>query len=272
MNKRESPRLVDTIDRESIEKEKRELLSGFNFELQRDIIRQFAIKAGIQEPHLAPKEAVSDYNGPGQAHYDRGRSEEYLGISFNKLFKIEPDPVKRKLLFWHILNHEQIHAATSDADGTSGYQPSLAPLFELWNEGVTEIVARAVTKEFYIANGYSAAKVPGGYPVQVEFVELVAKKVSEVVGVGPEAVQEAIICGMFLRHIFDEGLEELLASVLPSDLFKKFAFASNEDMQQFIDSSKPEKLELDLKDVNPTIYKRFWYSLLALLGKIQRTK
>lgn len=268
MNQGEMAPQTKTLDAKAVEIEKTRLLAEFDFDLQRQIIRSHAERAGIQEPYLAKKEDILDYEGDALAHYIRKKDKQVLLVNFKKLIEVIPDPEKRKLGFWHIINHEQIHAASSDERGTLGYSSSGFPLYELWNEGVTELVARTVTKEYFTANGYSTAKVPGGYQTQVEFVELIAQKIGEVNGINQKVALEAIIHGMFTREdIYKQGLNELLGGIIPEEFFDaKLPTISSEEMQKIINNFRPKELAPSL-DQNPSTLRNFWGVLRKLIQK-----
>lgn len=241
------PAIENQITAERVKKEGEELLAGFNFELQRNIIKSITEKCDISNPNLVTLRRIRNMDDPEAFGFYYPHTErEYIGINFAALLQEKTDPEKRKLFFWHLLNHEQLHAASAELEyGSMGYQSALGS-FKMFNEGVTEMIARVVTREYYNANGHVSEPVPNTmYQVPVDFVELLIKKISSTVGVGEDIVREAIIRGFFERQRFlEEEFMELCSDVLPKSFARDLQWANSSDMKRAISSSNLVDLKL----------------------------
>ncbi len=117
-----------------------------------------------------------------------------------------------KSLFLHALIHEQVHAVSTVVspgpiepdEFTTGYQKGFSMV--LWNEGVTESIAREVGPQYKHQLGLGADLYSSGkkevYKIPVRFVKEVVEHIAKKVGIPSDTVWGAIKRGYF-DHTLD---------------------------------------------------------------------
>ena len=122
-----------------------------------------------------------------------------------------------------VLIHEELHAATElQALGYVGYQHFQS--YQVWNEGVTEKLARELTEKYYKSSAdfskYDQAQ-SYNYESAVLLLDVVIAKLSETTGFDQETIWGAIKRGMFENTSLEtKELQELFGQTLPANFFK----------------------------------------------------
>ena len=148
-----------------------------------------------------------------------------------------------------VLTHEELHAATElQALGYVGYQHFQS--YQVWNEGVTEKLARELTEKYYKSGAdfskYDQAR-SYNYESAVLLLDAVIAKLSATTGFDQETIWNAIKRGMFENTSLEtKELQELFGQTLPADFFKDLRTMSptNEmEIHQLIEKINQGSLE-----------------------------
>lgn len=204
--------LMRRLIQEEAEKCGREKGSSLNF-LEQDRIGEIEIRTldssmPISFYNSATNEIEVDFNGMAE---QAERQNPFLSKEGFKAYLVA------------VLIHEQLHAATElQALGYVGYQHFRG--YQVWNEGVTEKLARELTEKYYKSSAdfskYDQSR-SYNYESAVLLVDAVIAKLSETTGFDQETIWNAIKRGMFENSDLEtKELQELFEQALPADFFK----------------------------------------------------
>lgn len=228
------------IEESAERRELDQLLKEFNFSLLKSLIEERVRSIGIRDINLTPAEEIFSFKS-NTALGDHNSNNGQIGINISLLRKYTENIVLRKIMFIRVLIHEQVHAvSTSEISSRVGFSstdfgPIKITSFRLWNEGVTEKLARELMKQYMYSNGNSGEKVPvflGSYDIPVEFVEFFIKKIAEGTEFDKQTIWNAILKAFFIEGtITDEDLE----GIFPSGFYQELEFSDKGDLIMGID-------------------------------------
>lgn len=204
--------LIRRLIQEEAEKCGREKGSSLNF-LDQSRVGEIEVRAHddsipISFYNSATNEIEVDFNGMAE---QAERQNPFLSKEGFKAYLVA------------VLVHEELHAATElQALGYVGYQHFRS--YQVWNEGVTEKLARELTEKYYKSGAdfskYDQSK-SYNYESAVLLLDAVIAKLSARTGFDQETIWGAIKRGMFENTSLEtKELQELFEQALPVDFFK----------------------------------------------------
>lgn len=220
-------------------------LEQVDFEMIKDICAGVLRKAGVGE-NRAEKISLSIVNKKGAnfTNYLSGTKAYYDPIDEDVTF-VKPFVPSRVQRFTNLLVHELVHAISdsneNDPETDEDYKSNLgldAQEFDgklfgfsyyknnylLLNEGVTELVAEAITHEYFRRKGETVEDVSlterNVYLSGKAVVELLAKSIAYRTGVSEDAAFKAIARSMF-NYDFDEFVKLTEEDLVLKELLEK---------------------------------------------------
>ncbi|GEM_PF-4648230 len=213
-----------------------EALTSLDFNLIKRLIQEEAEKCGrekgstlnfLDQSRVGEIEVRSQDSSMPISFYDAATNE--IEVDFNGMAgqAEQQNPFSSKEGFKAylvaVLIHEELHAATElQALGYVGYQHFRS--YQVWNEGVTEKLARELTERYYKSSAdfskYDQAK-SYNYESAVILLDAVIAKISATTGFDQQTIWNAIKRGMFENTDLEtKELQELFEQTLPADFFK----------------------------------------------------
>ncbi len=219
-----------------------EALNGLDLELIKRLIQEEALKSGrekgsnlnfLDQGRIGEIEARGHESSMPISFYNSATNE--IEVDFNGLAEqaerqnpfLTKEGLKAYLVA--VLIHEELHAATElQALGYVGYQHFRS--YQVWNEGVTEKLARELTEKYYKTTAdfsqYDQSK-SYNYESAVLLLDVVIAKLSAATGFDQQTVWNAIKRGMFENTSLEsKELQELFEQTLPADFFKNLRTAN----------------------------------------------
>lgn len=205
------------------------LLEEYDPDFLKEWLRRVALKSGIEKalPQVSIAEIHNSETLKAQGKYEPGKGRIFVNIEKIEKSQETPDTVKKQ--FFHVLIHEGLHAASTPDAYQSGFMEYFGG-YMLWNEGVTEKIAREVSQEYFLAKGYGEFEsMSGAYDIPVSFVDFVIEHLAEKTEVGKELVWNALIRAYFYEHELDFSGNE---NIVPADFYKKLKYAGIKDLEK----------------------------------------
>ena len=248
------PEQTDQTKKEkALHPELQEIVDEFDFSRLKDILAEHARGAGISEDdiYLVPPENIhGQTRSIGQYNPDIERPS--IGLSYDDIqgraneFRVDP-----KLLGMRTLIHEEIHAATDQARNREeqqdikqvGYHRLGTHLMRLWNEGVTERLAREVLVTYgksigtissvdldnFIQTLNKRRESSKIYNNEVDLVDAFIIYLAQQTGVPEETVWRAIIADQFRgARLFTMDFVAETSDMFPPNFMDDFTNAQND--------------------------------------------
>ena len=206
-------------------------LEQVDFEMIKDICASILRKAGVDESRVEKISLdIVNKKGGNFTNYLSGTKAYYDPTDGDVTF-VKPFIPSRVQRFTNLLVHELVHAISdsneNDPETDEDYKSNLGldakeydgklfgfPYYKnnylLLNEGVTELVAEAITHEYFRRKGETVEDVSlterSFYLSGKAIVELLAKSIAYRTGVSEDVAFEAIVRSMF-NYDFDEFIK-----------------------------------------------------------------
>jgi len=263
----ESPPVKPEKKEKPLHPKLREIVAEFDFSLLADLLHEYIIKTDKNpaDINLIPPEKFHGNDHGMAGSYDAKRHD--IGLSYDHIWALSNNlDVDTRLFALRTLIHEEIHAATDQKNDSPnlyqvGYDQVVGRtrLFGLWNEGVTETLAREILQKYIQATEPESAKevslllhtletkqsrrVP--YRSEVNFVEIFISFLAKQIGLPKDVVRGGVIRGLIEGQQMDEKeFRSLAEEIFPPDFF--------DDLEQAGSSLTIKRItrELETKEEN----------------------
>lgn len=249
------------------------ILQGIDFVEMERIFKNIAARSGINTETMSfiTPEGIEHGSAGWSAVAAYDKEGNLITLSYEKIKEVaDALGLDTELAVIKVLCHEETHA-TSKIEcyglGTTLLDPQFRRdekegygryrrgrnyeefLFYLFDEGVTEKLAREVFIEYARATGIAHTEAftkfmqvlkekptQMSYAVPVEFVEAFIKKISDISKTSKDAVWRAVVRGQREGvELLSEQMQEVLKEVVPPEFLEKLAHAhSDEDLENLM--------------------------------------
>ena len=255
-------------------------LDRFNFDILEQMFKERLQKTGIPvaEANVLRRDRISNLNHPlvGLGGYNTSTNEILIGFTNFRNYASRNN-TDRYFTFAEILIHEENHAVSKtrcwnlkkenneplstqsgysfnvSAPDESGAYEGVGRVFNLFNEGVTEINALDMTEEYLRRTGDLDKKKftylrqvteHGVYSKAIEIVQAFTKRLAGANGVSKDTAWDTIMRGYFEgEDILREDFKEWFGEILPPGFMDKLMRADDEEMTKLLEDLEQTPLK-----------------------------